>query len=201
MEKLTDDLNIIRNLADRPTQNASDLKGEFDEAANIIKNYLNNTVHPTIEGLLTSIKGKISASEFETLKNEINTLVATKLGSVDTAIAKLTNTATSYGDFEITVTDSKTLDHGNGGTKTDTQDIKKEGYFPLGIVGYELSGTMTPNYANTLPTLLSSYLSNRVVGSCKTNVKIIYANNDQWTYKSTYKLHILWVKVKQTETV
>lgn len=196
MEKLTDDLNIIRNLADRPTQNASELKGEFDEAGNIIKNYLNNTVHPTVEGLLESMEGKIDESQFETLKTEITTLIKEKLTEIDSQISELKQAATSYGDFEITVTPSVTLDHGHGGIKTDVQTIKKEGYFPIGIVGYELSGTMTPNYQNTLPTLLSSYLSNRVSGSCKTNVKIIYYNNEQWTYKSTYKLHILWVRVK-----
>ena len=67
---------------------------------------------------------------------------------------------------------------------------------PLMISGYKVSGTVTPQYTSAQPHLLSAYLNNRKVGSCKTNVKVLYANNDDWTYKTTYELEVMWVKVK-----
>ena len=195
MERLTDDLNIIQNLPNQPTDNASELKAKFDEAPNIIKNYLNNIVAKEIETVQSNVDKKVNTSDFEALKEEINTEIDEKLTSVDNAIDELSNIATQSGDFAFTTVTGQ-IDHGHGGIKTDVKDISKEGYMPLLISGFKVSGTVTPQYTSAQPQLLSAFLNNRKVGSCKTNVKVLYANNDDWTYKSTYELEIMWIKVK-----
>ena len=51
LPKLNSNLNIISSLPDKPTQSAIDLKSKWDEAPNIIKDYLNNDLLPSIESM------------------------------------------------------------------------------------------------------------------------------------------------------
>ena len=195
MEKFTGDLNKIQNLADKPVQNAKELKAEFDEAANEIKDYLVNIVEPAVTYIENELPDKVGIDEFESLKTEINKQVNEKIEEIDNASEEIKKIATQPEDFVFTVV-TGTIDHGHGGIKTDTKELTKEGYMPLMISGFKVSGTVTPQYTSAQPQLLSAYLNNRKVGSCKTNVKIKYSNNDDWTYKSAYELEIMWLKVK-----
>lgn len=195
MEKFTGDLNKISNLANRPVENAEELKAEFDEAANEIKEYLNTIVEPAVTKIENDLPNKVDEEKIEELKDEINKELNEKLTSIDNAVNELAKIATQPEDFVFTVVTGE-INHGHGGTKTDTKELTKEGYMPLMISGYKVSGTVTPQYTSAQPHLLSAYLNNRKVGSCKTNVKVLYANNDDWTYKTTYELEVMWVKVK-----
>lgn len=49
IEKLEDDLNIISALDDKPSMDATELKKKFDEAGNIIKDYINEKLIKQIE--------------------------------------------------------------------------------------------------------------------------------------------------------
>ena len=196
MERLTNDLNIISSQANQPTLNAQELKSEFDKSGNIIKDFINDIVAPSIEKVESDVSKKVDTKDFETLSSELRAEIETKLSEVDNSIEELSKVSTNYGDFVRTTTTAKTIDHGHGSIKTDVQTITKEGYYPLAIVGYKLSGTVNPSYTDAQPQLLSMYLSNVTNGSCKINVKIKYSNNDNWTYKSTYELEILWIKIK-----
>ncbi|MBR6801738.1 MAG: hypothetical protein IKM61_08310 [Eubacteriaceae bacterium] len=48
----TEDLNIISSLDDAPQMDAAELKAKFDEAANLLKDYINEDLIPAIENEL-----------------------------------------------------------------------------------------------------------------------------------------------------
>ena len=196
MEKLTEDLNIISKLQTRPTENEAELKGKWDEAGNIIKNYINGPLNNAVSNLENDVKDCVTEKEFEELSKDLTENINKKIEEVDRSIEQLENSAMNYEDIVREFTAPKILDHKHGGTIVDAQTITKAGYMPIGIVGHRISGTVTPNYTDAQPQLLSMYLSNISAGTCKTNVKIKYSNNDDWTYKSTYELQIAWAKIK-----
>lgn len=59
LPELTENLNIIQSLPNKPTEEANELKIKFDEAGNIIKVYLNDTLLPAIETLISDSKTPI----------------------------------------------------------------------------------------------------------------------------------------------
>ena len=56
LPQLTENLNIIQSLPNKPTEEANELKIKFDEAGNIIKVYLNDILLPAIETLVSDAK-------------------------------------------------------------------------------------------------------------------------------------------------
>lgn len=86
LTKLTDNLNNIQGLADKPTQTASQLKEVFDSAGNTIKGYINNTLTSEVDTALgTKANSSDVYSKTETYtKTEINTALETKADSSDT---------------------------------------------------------------------------------------------------------------------
>ena len=55
LRKLTDDLNKVQALADQPTITSSELKATFDEAGNIIKDYINNILLEDLQDMLDEV--------------------------------------------------------------------------------------------------------------------------------------------------
>lgn len=70
IQKLTEDLNIIAGLDNQPTLTPTQLKAKFDEASNIIKDYINNTLVDAIEDAVESVTGSV------------DTAIATKLQAI-----------------------------------------------------------------------------------------------------------------------
>ena len=68
LTKLTDNLNVIQSLPDKPTQTASQLKEKFDKAGNIIKNHINNTLSSELDTLITNLQNAV-----QTLQNTVIT--------------------------------------------------------------------------------------------------------------------------------
>lgn len=60
LTKLNNNLNIIQSLPNKPTLEAEALKAEFDKAANLIKDYINNTLTEETE---TLVKDSISSAK------------------------------------------------------------------------------------------------------------------------------------------
>lgn len=54
LTKLTENLNKVGNLPEKPTLPAEQLQAVFDEAGNIIKTYLNETLTPEVEALINA---------------------------------------------------------------------------------------------------------------------------------------------------
>ena len=70
IQKLTEDLNIIAGLDNQPTLTPTQLKAKFDEASNIIKDYINNTLVDAIEDAVEAVTGSV------------DTAIATKLQAI-----------------------------------------------------------------------------------------------------------------------
>lgn len=70
IQKLTEDLNIIAGLDNQPTLTPTQLKTKFDEASNIIKDYINNTLVDAIEDAVEAVTGSV------------DTAIATKLQAI-----------------------------------------------------------------------------------------------------------------------
>lgn len=193
MNKLTENLNIIQNLSNQPTENAEELKRKFDEAGNIIKNYLNDTVEPAV----TKIENDhITSIDFNNYKKEIkNDLKAfdTKLQQVTQELSNSIGLSTSYGDFEITTHSVELVTNIQYGRVEVQPTFQKEGYIALGIVGYSFP------YDYYQQWNIEQYkIAKREIGSCTVklagNAGTAEGNK---RYSVTVGLEILWLKVKQ----
>lgn len=95
LTKLTENLNKVSSLPDKPTLQADELKAIFDEAGNAIKNYINEilteeieklvsdtakTTKTTVENVLTSTStiNALSAAQGTLLKGLIDNLTSNK---------------------------------------------------------------------------------------------------------------------------
>lgn len=99
---------------------------------------------------------------------------------------KLTAGAINIGLFSVTTeTFSYTTKYGAGNQEKTTAAVTKTGYYPLGIVGFEIDQTGW--------VIRRCYLTDRSSGSCKVYFNI--RNTTSNSYAITFKAHILWVKV------
>ena len=106
LTKLTDNLNNIQSLANKPSLEAEELKAEFDKSSNLIKAYINEILTEEIEALIsstvesakvivenvltsTSTTNALSANQGKALKGLIDTM-KTKLDGIATGANKTT---------------------------------------------------------------------------------------------------------------
>lgn len=205
MERLTADLNIISSLADQPAMTARDLKAKFDEAGNIIKDFLNDQLLDELEdwqaSIDTTITNKINrlASDLEASLNNMQTTLEGEMQALQNSVSSLGTTASKkvvYGDLVIQETDTYTVSHGHGGTVEDTKTLTKSGYFPIGVVGFESTSINEYNNTELGQGIMSIRLSSRANGSCQLKTRLVASNNQAWYYHTTYKAYVLWVKVR-----
>lgn len=152
LTKLTADLNIIGGLPDQPTESATQLKEKFDDAGNIIKEYLNNTLTEEIPNEISSSSSsalntaknytntKISAlanGQVATNKNNITSLQSTVSGHT-TTINSHTNTINSHTNSINSINQQI-----SGGTKgaIRTQTFTKNGW-SIGSLTHERTGSL-----------------------------------------------------------
>lgn len=108
---LTDNLNIHQSLPDQPALSAEELKQKFDEAANMIKTYLNETLTSELNTVIASLQGKDT-----TLTNTLNSAVATlnqavlDITAIQTTLSGLKSGATTKITVGNTIPES--LDDG-----------------------------------------------------------------------------------------
>lgn len=78
LTKLTDNLNKVGSLQDKPTLQPEELKDVFDEAGNIIKDYINEILTVEIEKLVndTAKSNKTTVENVLTSTSTINALSA-----------------------------------------------------------------------------------------------------------------------------
>lgn len=117
LTKLTENLNVHQSLADKPALSAEELKSKFDEAANKIKNYLNDTLIKELDTLVSTLQTKDSSIEkiandgkrianeastnITTLTEQVNTLLNEIKSGAKTKISKGTTIPTSLEEGEI----------------------------------------------------------------------------------------------------
>ena len=104
LTKLNDNLNKVRSLPNKPTLEAEELKAVFDEAANIIKDYINDVLTPEIEVMVqdamesaktpiengltsTSTARALSALQGKVLKDLVD-IIQTKLAGIEDEATK-----------------------------------------------------------------------------------------------------------------
>lgn len=78
LTKLTENLNNISSLPDRPTETSEELKAKFDKAGNTIKEYINEVLTVEIEKLInnTASSSKTIVENVLTSESAVNALSA-----------------------------------------------------------------------------------------------------------------------------
>ena len=109
LTKLTENLNNVQSLANKPPLEAEELKAEFDKAGNSIKAYINEILTEEIEALINSTveSAKIIVENVLTSESNVNALSANQGKAlkdlIDTMKTKLDGVAT--GANKTTVED------------------------------------------------------------------------------------------------
>lgn len=99
LTKLTDNLNCVQSLPDKPSLEADALKAKFDESSNLIKKYINEILTDEIEKLITNTvnSAKVIVENVLTSESAINALSANQgkalKGLIDTINSKLNGIA------------------------------------------------------------------------------------------------------------
>lgn len=99
LTKLTDNLNNVQSLANKPPLEAEELKAVFDKSGNSIKDYINEILTEEIEALITSTveSAKIIVENVLTSESATNALSASQgknlKGLIDTINTKLSGIA------------------------------------------------------------------------------------------------------------
>lgn len=93
LTKLTENLNKVSSLPDKPTLQSDELKAVFDEAANLIKAYINEILTEEIEKLVsdTAKTTKTTVENVLTSSNTTNALSAAQGTLLKGLIDNLTN--------------------------------------------------------------------------------------------------------------
>ena len=189
MNKLTDDLNVIQNLANQPTENAKELKAKFDEAGNIIKDFINDVVEPAV----TKIEGDyLSAKDLADYKKELEDTLESfqeSINEIDSKIQKSMETTTNSSDF---ISETKAIAYSvtQSQTKGLTATYSKEGYKPVGIGGYY--------YSNLYEGWTQGCYASSITDTSITVQGFIARGNVGGTTAGTLYINIIWVKVKET---
>lgn len=94
LTKLTENLNKVSSLPDRPTLQSDELKAIFDEAGNTIKNYINEILTEEIEKLVNNTvnANKITIENVLTSTSKTNALSSAQGTLLKELIDNLTDT-------------------------------------------------------------------------------------------------------------
>lgn len=116
LPKLTENLNKVSSLPEKPTLQSDELQAVFDEAGNVIKEYINDTLtgaieqsiintvqanKTTVENVLTStsITNALSSAQGKVLKGLVDGLDSSKQKAI--SIGSSTPSGGSNGDIYI----------------------------------------------------------------------------------------------------
>lgn len=193
MEKLTENLDIISNLPNQPTESAEELKKQFDKAGNIIKNYLNSKVQPAVENLENGQQDYLTITNFNDYKEEqekFQSDIDEKLEGYDdfkTQTTNKLNEITKYNDFAVEQYSYAFNLNGPFANAYGDKTIEKRGYYPLAIAGFD-------NTQIDHGTVQRVILTSRNAGSGLVSYTI--HNRDDEAKSGTLTVYVLWVKIK-----
>ena len=100
LTNLTENLNIIQSLPDQPALTSEELKAKFDESSNKIKTYVNETLLPELNTILTNLQNGDT-----TLAAAITTMQTT----VNEAVGNITALQTTVSGFKSGATTKITI--------------------------------------------------------------------------------------------
>lgn len=106
LTELTANLNIIQSLSDQPALSADELKQNFDAGANSIKTYINETLLPELNTLITNLQNGNSSTvaivnNLKSIVTEISTKVDNLKSGANTKITIGSSVPTSLEDGEV----------------------------------------------------------------------------------------------------
>ena len=89
IEKITENLNVIGELPDKPTISSTELKRKFDFSGNIIKNFINEKLIPTLENFFSkkggTVEGNLVVNGDATITGKTKLSNVTASGNIETA--------------------------------------------------------------------------------------------------------------------
>ena len=93
LTELTENLNSIQSLSDQPAMPSTELKQQFDRAGNIIKDYINETLLPELNSIISTLEasGSTYQAEINSLQNIVNN-ITTNMETINSAITTIQNT-------------------------------------------------------------------------------------------------------------
>ena len=142
----------------------------MNKSEHAIREYL-KTISTSIDGL---------GDDLETVQSDLDT--------VESTLANKLNSNALYGKFSVsTGAVSVTVNANNYNSNTGSA-VSKSGYYPLGIVGYDITGT-----GSSVAVPIKYYLTDRGNGTCKVFAGL--RNNGSSQANWTFTAYILWVKM------
>lgn len=94
---LTENLNVHQSLPDQPALSATELKQKFDEAAGLIKEYINESLLPELNTIISTLEGNDTTVEIAI------SAIQTTLGN---AVSDISSINTDYTSFKNSTTNS-----------------------------------------------------------------------------------------------
>lgn len=97
LSELTDNLNSIQSLSDQPAIPSEELKQQFDRAGNLIKNYINETLLPELNSIISSLQasGSTHQSEIDTLQGIVEN-ISSNIETIESSITTIQNTLNTF---------------------------------------------------------------------------------------------------------
>ncbi len=132
LTKLTENLNIISSLPDRPTETSEELKSKFDKAGNIIKEYIDEVLTVEIEKLImnTVNASKTIVENVLTSESAVNALSA---GQGNVLNELINNVKTG---LESKINGTTLYENSTGTTENITLNKDKSNFSIIKICGY-----------------------------------------------------------------
>lgn len=188
ISKMTDDLNIISSLPDRPTLTSQELKGQFDKASNLIKKYLNEKLTEEVATELETTKNEASKNlnaKVKEIEESVESTINELREEIEKNITSQLNGKTQYEDFVI---ETKSIYYSC--TQSQQQSLSatytKEGYKPLGLVGHY--------YTNLYEGWAQGAYAENINDTSITVKGFVARGNTGGTTQGYLNLNILWVK-------
>ena len=164
MDGFTKDMNIIQQLNDEPNDRdgltAGELKAKFDEGGLALKDYLNNTVKPFVDGM----EGTEAAHEADTVKHITAAERTAWNGKYDKTGGVLTGNVTVQPTGSPMLTLSAPEKSGTGRSKTVLQkNAGASADYGTQLIDYTWGDGTTANQRTILRVLSATVLADRLM--------------------------------------
>lgn len=170
--------------------------GEYAAYQNLLQCRLCDTINVIFPDFNSSGQFKIVKTEWNVLTNKYESM---ELGSLSVSLSEalgITNTLDKIaslddflGTYDLVVEEATVAASIGTGYQTGSKTVTKSGYYPLGVVGFDITGTGTGSCY-----FIKSYLSAVQAGECTCFSGVRNAGSS--TVSATFHWYVLWVKIK-----
>ena len=183
--------SALSNSSTNPVQNQvidAALADKLDAASYVVDSALSNSSTNPVQNQVidAALADKLDAASYvvdSALSNSSTNPVQNQV--IDAALSGKLTGSDIYGMFAVTQESFTISVNANSYNSQITASVTKTGYYPLGIVGFDM--------LDSAAVLIKTNLSSQSVGSCTVFYGI--KNNASTNKTITYKPSILWVKI------